>query len=191
MRRWILVGSFLWCLTMGAQAESPGSSVGYATGLISGNGFCLDLAVGNGQLQVVAGGFVLDGSDLNTFSLGLDYKVPFARFDLGPDLAVRLYGVVGGSVFTGANVNWIGYGLLYSPGVTASLASYLLMAELTGTTFVSEPNLVAGLGPGFDLCMLKFFHLTLEPVVAGMQSLGGRGFRGLRLGFQSAVLFEL
>lgn len=191
MHKWMMVGGLLGCLAVWAPADTPQVTVGYATGLISGNGFCLNVPAGDGRLQLVAGGFSLEASGLNSFSLGVDYKVPFARFSLGQDLSVWLYGVAGGSLFTGANVNWIGYGLLYSPGVTASLATYLLMAELGNTALVTEPNLVVGLGPGVDLGLLKVVHLTVEPVVAGMESLGSRGFRGLRVGVQSAVLFEL
>lgn len=191
MKRWMAAAFLFGWLVTGTVGDPLGTSVGYATGLVSGNGFCLSLPAGTGQVQVVAGGFYVKGSSFNSYSVGLDYKLPVAQFELSQDATLRLFGVAGGSVFTGANINWIGYGQLYIPALTASLASYALVAELDGISGSLTPSIAVGVGFGLDLGLMRLVHFTLEPVLAGAERFEGGSVPRLRLGFQSAVLFEL
>ena len=197
MRKFGMMLTFLagtvWFVQGEGLAKSEGLpwSAGYATGLISGNGFSLGLPIGSSQLQLVAGAFYFDDLAIGSYSLGVNFKPQFFRFELSKDTGIRLYGVVGGSVFTGVNINWIGYGLLYAPLVTSSLASYLLVSELTGISLSTEPSLAAGLGFGIDVYQNHFIHVAVEPVVAGLGNLSRRSFQGLRFAIQSTIYFDL
>lgn len=165
--------------------------VGYSTGLISGDGFSVSVPMGTARLQLVAGAQAISGTDWKYYSLGVNYKPSLAAFALSPDVVFRLYGVIGGSVFTGTNTNWVGYGMLYLPLLTSSIATYLLVSELENSPPAKTAQLTAGLGFGGELEVLKVFRLSVEPVIAGLDNLADGQFRGLRLGIQSSLHFDL
>lgn len=186
--------AFLWVAPVVAQkfdftpTTAKTLSLGFSTGLLSGNGFSALKWFGNVGLQATVGGSAIVSDSGPTFpswySIGLNGKLKAAEWNSSSQSVVTLYGFAGGSLFSGSNTNWIGYGLLYTQFYAASLVYALALLDQTANGSGTNSLVSAGLGFGVEFNLLNAFAIEIEPFLGGLGDLSNRSFRGLRWGVQ-------